>query len=154
MQSVFVISLYEGSLLSQLMVPPKLAPFRTADEMIALIKKGSYRMVTAHPTHWYFEELKNSERSHFRSLREATINNPVLIVDSVQAALSLVLTGNYIQVEDNDGDGYLAAKEYDGLSYIFEGHNIFFFGLNKGIFEVLKCQNIQVLSSSVRNYSF
>lgn len=121
LQSAFFTYLYEGLLLSALLHQVDTDPFKNADGVVKLIAAGKYHLVTNYRSNWYFDELDHSNASHFFKLRTATLNNPVVVADSVEDALDLVEEGNHIFPIQEDSLAMQMSKERCNLVYVSEG---------------------------------
>uniref|UniRef100_A0A914UV88 Ionotropic glutamate receptor C-terminal domain-containing protein n=1 Tax=Plectus sambesii TaxID=2011161 RepID=A0A914UV88_9BILA len=115
--SMLMLSLYEGLLLTELLHPTKVIPFENADEMIDLIAKKDFK---------YFDEMRNSNESHFVSLRAALAENPEVYVSTVKDALDLVENSNdssfhYIYPIQQDSIAMQFANQRCNLVSISEG---------------------------------
>ncbi|PAV91714.1 hypothetical protein WR25_23168 isoform F [Diploscapter pachys] len=71
----------------------------------------------------YFDSLRNSNESHFVKLREATRNNPVVEVDSVDEALDYVESGPYIYPIQEDSLAMQISKQRCNLVYVSQAWN-------------------------------
>lgn len=49
---ILFLSLYQGLLLTQLLHPVAVRPFRDADEMMQRIANKEYTLITYYPGHW------------------------------------------------------------------------------------------------------
>ncbi|CAI4227188.1 unnamed protein product [Auanema sp. JU1783] len=121
LQAGFFIYLYEGLLLSALLRGGEKDPFKDADGVIKLISEGKYHLTTNYIGNWYFDELYNSNASHFVSLRKAIEFNPVVVASSVSEALDLVEKGNHIFPIQEDSVALQMSRQRCNLVYINEG---------------------------------
>ncbi|KAK6747829.1 hypothetical protein RB195_000801 [Necator americanus] len=121
LQSAFFVYLYEGLLLSALIQQKEENPLKDADGVINLIAEGKYRLVTNYRGNWYFDEMDNSNISHFARLRAATSSNPVVVAGSVSEALDLVEKGNYIFPIQEDSLAMQMSRERCNLVYVNRG---------------------------------
>ncbi|KAH7708064.1 Protein W02A2.5 [Aphelenchoides avenae] len=96
MQCLLLLSLYQGWILSSLINHRESKPFSNMDEMIDLIARGKYRLVTNSPGHWFFELIQNSSKYNFIRLRNATERHPVVIVRNEKEAMDFVEHSNGI----------------------------------------------------------
>ncbi|CAK5112168.1 unnamed protein product [Meloidogyne enterolobii] len=111
MQCRLLLDMYQTLLLSVLLQPVADNPFRDAREMVRLIGSQRFKLITNYIGNWYFEELHNSNVSHYRSLRLAIAQNPIHIASTVPKALDKVLKGGYIYPIQEDSIGMQMAKE-------------------------------------------
>lgn len=121
LQAKIMMTLYQTLLLSAILRPADTNPFKNADDMIKLIAAGEYKLITNYIGNWYFDDLANSEDEHFRKLRAAVQNNPVVIASSVAAALDLVESGGYIFPIQEDSLSMQLSKQRCGLTYVSDG---------------------------------
>ncbi|KAL7078307.1 hypothetical protein ACQ4LE_002698 [Meloidogyne hapla] len=123
MQCRLLLDMYQTLLLSALLQPVADNPFRDAREMVRLIGSQRFKLITNYIGNWYFEELHNSNVSHYRSLRLAITQNPIHVASTVPKALDKVLKGGYIYPIQEDSIGMQMAKERcgDGLVFVSEG---------------------------------
>uniref|UniRef100_A0A914CEE3 Uncharacterized protein n=1 Tax=Acrobeloides nanus TaxID=290746 RepID=A0A914CEE3_9BILA len=92
--------------------------------MVQLIARGEYTMVThkmAYQSNWYYSELANSNVTHFKQLREALKENPIIIKDTLNEALELVQEGSYIYASQQDSSTIQLLTNSCGLYYYSEG---------------------------------
>lgn len=69
----------------------------------------------------YFEELASSNTTHYRLLRAATLQNPVVIAKSVHDALDKVENGHYVFPIQQDSVGTWIANQRCNLAYVSDG---------------------------------
>uniref|UniRef100_A0A915LPK8 Ionotropic receptor n=1 Tax=Meloidogyne javanica TaxID=6303 RepID=A0A915LPK8_MELJA len=119
MQCRLLLDMYQTLLLSALLQPVADNPFRDAREMVRLIGSQRFKLITNYIGNWYFEELHNSNVSHYRSLRLAIAQNPIHIASTVPKALDKVLKGGYIYPIQEDSIGMQMAKERCGAGLVF-----------------------------------
>ncbi|KAI1707390.1 glutamate receptor U1 [Ditylenchus destructor] len=121
MQCRLLLDMYQTLLLSSLLQPSVADPFTNARDMIKMIASQRYHLITNYIGNWYFEELRNSNVSHYKSLRGATANNPVHVANSVTSALDKVEAGGYIYPIQQDSLAMQMAKRRCNLVFVTEG---------------------------------
>uniref|UniRef100_A0A915DIR9 Uncharacterized protein n=1 Tax=Ditylenchus dipsaci TaxID=166011 RepID=A0A915DIR9_9BILA len=121
MQCRLLLDMYQTLLLSALLQPSSGNPFTDARDMIKMIASQRYHLITNYIGNWYFEELKFSNVSHYRSLRAATASNPVHVANSVASALDKVEVGGYIFPIQQDSLAMQMAKRRCNLVFVTEG---------------------------------
>uniref|UniRef100_A0A914VMR8 Solute-binding protein family 3/N-terminal domain-containing protein n=1 Tax=Plectus sambesii TaxID=2011161 RepID=A0A914VMR8_9BILA len=120
---ILLVSLYQGLLLTQLLYPIEVRPFKDADEMMQRIADKEYSLITYYPGHWYFQELQTSKGEHFVKMRVALRNNPAVIIANQSLVLDMVAAGKYILPIDTDGEVlYYAKHQYCDLTFIEDGN--------------------------------
>uniref|UniRef100_A0AC35GIW2 Uncharacterized protein n=1 Tax=Panagrolaimus sp. PS1159 TaxID=55785 RepID=A0AC35GIW2_9BILA len=120
-QARVMMALYQQLLLSSIIAPPNTDPFKTADDVIKLVASGEYKIITNYIGNWYFEDLAFSDSAHFRNLREAIANNPIVVADSVNDVLDYVELGGYIFPIQEDSLAMQMSKQRCGLVYVSNG---------------------------------
>ncbi|CAI5452668.1 unnamed protein product [Caenorhabditis angaria] len=120
LQSGLMVDLYKGLLLTSLLTSDSGTPFQNSDEMIKLIAAKKYHIASG-IVNWYFEDLQNSNASHFVKLRDAIKNNPIVHAGNVANALDLVDTGNYVYPMQQDSLAFQRSKERCDYVYISKG---------------------------------
>uniref|UniRef100_A0AC34FJ46 Solute-binding protein family 3/N-terminal domain-containing protein n=1 Tax=Panagrolaimus sp. ES5 TaxID=591445 RepID=A0AC34FJ46_9BILA len=120
-QARVMMALYQQLLLSSIIAPPNTDPFKSADDVIQLVANGEYKIITNYIQNWYFEDLAYSESAHFRDLRAAIANNPIVVADSVNDVLDYVELGGYIFPIQEDSLAMQMSKQRCGLVYVSNG---------------------------------
>lgn len=115
-QAKIMMTLYQTLLLSAILKPQDTNPFKNADDVIKLVSNGQYKLITNYIGNWYFDDLANSDAEHFRKLRSAVTNNPVVVASSVKSALDYVEMGGYIFPIQEDSLAMQMSKERCGKS--------------------------------------
>uniref|UniRef100_A0A914QEA7 Uncharacterized protein n=1 Tax=Panagrolaimus davidi TaxID=227884 RepID=A0A914QEA7_9BILA len=113
--------LYQASLLASLLQPADLAPFKTAEEMVKLVRNGRFKLLATRDNYkssWYFTDLQKSNDKHFRTLREAITHNPIELTDSIASALNLISTGSYVYPAQQDAASIILMRKKCNL-YVF-----------------------------------
>ncbi|PAV74655.1 hypothetical protein WR25_25652 [Diploscapter pachys] len=116
LQAGLMIYLYEGLLLTSLLKQGEANPFQA---FLFKLKKISSNLGRRR----YFDSLRNSNESHFVKLREATRNNPVVEVGSVDEALDYVESGPYIYPIQEDSLAMQISKQRCNLVYVSQAWN-------------------------------
>uniref|UniRef100_A0AC34F6Z8 Solute-binding protein family 3/N-terminal domain-containing protein n=1 Tax=Panagrolaimus sp. ES5 TaxID=591445 RepID=A0AC34F6Z8_9BILA len=121
LQATMFSYLYQASLLASLLQPADLAPFKTAEEMVKLVRSGRFKLLATRDNYkssWYFTDLQKSNEEHFRTLREAITHNPIELTDSIASALNLISTGSYIYPAQQDAYSLILMRQKCNL-YVF-----------------------------------
>ncbi|KAE9555221.1 hypothetical protein FO519_001571 [Halicephalobus sp. NKZ332] len=124
LQATMFSLLYQASLLASLLQPADLLPFHSAEEMVKLINSREYQLLATtdnYKSSWYFTDLAHSNDLHFRTLREALVNNPIVLADSVDSALKMISDGNYIYPAQQDSFSLIKMREHCNLFKFSEG---------------------------------
>uniref|UniRef100_A0AC35F9Y4 Solute-binding protein family 3/N-terminal domain-containing protein n=1 Tax=Panagrolaimus sp. PS1159 TaxID=55785 RepID=A0AC35F9Y4_9BILA len=121
LQATMFSYLYQASLLASLLQPADLAPFKTAEEMVKLVRNGRFKLLATRDNYkssWYFTDLQKSNEEHFRTLREAITHNPIELTDSIASALNLISTGSYVYPAQQDAASIILMRQKCNL-YVF-----------------------------------
>lgn len=118
-------NLYSAFLLSPLLIQRAQKPFKDFTELLSYITSGKYHLVADKGNYdslWYYDFLRTSNESHFRRLRRALRNNPIILVDTISDALDYVELGNYVYPSQQDQPEMIEAKLRCDFSFIDIGN--------------------------------
>lgn len=93
---LFVASLYQGSLLTTLLVGGKNDSITTVQELIVEITEMRQRFIAVDLSSAFYQSIYHSNFTQFQQLREALAINPPLIETSVDKAMALLTIDNLI----------------------------------------------------------
>ncbi|GMT21328.1 hypothetical protein PFISCL1PPCAC_12625, partial [Pristionchus fissidentatus] len=68
--------MYTALLLTALITPNNLAPIKSQNDAVRLIKSGAYKLISD-KSQWFAQEIEKSSEAMFIDLREATSTNPI-----------------------------------------------------------------------------
>ncbi len=100
--SFYFCTLYQSSLLSQLLADPGGTPFSNIMDMISFIKQTHYKLVTQELEVAFFSRIETDNNSIYPALRDAVEHNPVLLQRNQSLLLDLMEQGGgMIMQSDN-----------------------------------------------------
>lgn len=109
----FTVNLYQNALLSHLYVKYPKPPFKTLDELVTLIEKGRYQLVSDKNDLSFFEDMDTSPDAIMIRMKAVMDQNLVHYAEDEEDALRHVSDYNYVYPSTLDEAAYLLKDRCD-----------------------------------------
>ncbi|KAH7701382.1 Protein W02A2.5 [Aphelenchoides avenae] len=96
------MSLSHWALLSSVKNQNGTAPFEHSEQLANQLKTKQIRIATNNLTNWFFNDLASPKDPYRESIREISMQSPVIIQGSVQKFLDEVAVGRYVWPTDHE----------------------------------------------------
>ncbi len=94
--SVVTVSMYQGSLLSRLLVKSETIPFKSLEKLVDLVETGRFKFIQEPGTSIFFNKALNPDNHFFEKIGAAIKMNPPLFENDISETIRLLRTENYI----------------------------------------------------------
>lgn len=112
--AVVLINVYQNVVYNQISSTAKSPPFRSAEELVDLIRKGQLTLVTHSYDVIYFDYVNTSEHGHFPLMKRALAKNPAQLAPGTSEAIQMLESGQgYVYVTNRLQAKQLVANSCD-----------------------------------------